>query len=642
MMLYLYLKNITKNMKIFLKIFFLIAILISILYYSNSQIINDVKLPDSIEAKIEKLPVIDKIKTLQNISWDNRFEDPTLAINCASKSILIAEENNFKELAIQGLSYIGVIHLQQSNYEDAQKIFIRALELSNQNNFEEQKGWSYNNLGHLRYLLGDYEQAKEYLFKSLKIMNMLDNKQGSGYAYLRLSEVYTETNQLDSALYFANQAIEIRKKIGNEKLIARAQLNLGKILEEKKQYKKALDLYLSIKNKIQEKGKIEIAISRCYFNLNNISECIKYAKIGYDLSLPKKNYVQLVELSDLLFKSSKKLNDLNNALLYLEKKYEFSEQLINDNKNKQIAFLHYTYNFKQKEAENELLLTQAKLKDRLLLFAWIGIGILGLIVIIIVISWKKVKQYNRILKEQNEQIQNQTKLLRELNITKDKFFSIIAHDLKNPIGSYKNIVGFMSENFEDLTKEEIKEFIETMYVSAENLQELLEQLLEWSKLQSNKIETHLTTFDVTKIIESNINLLQSMAQQKNINLELINKENIYVEADMNMINTVIRNLLSNAIKFTNFNGRIIVDSKINNDKVIVMVKDDGVGMSEKTLNSLFDLAEKKSLPGTNNEKGTGLGLILCKEFVERNNGKIWVESKLGEGSTFYFSLNLSK
>jgi len=133
-----------------------------------------------------------------------------------------------------------------------------------------------------------------------------------------------------------------------------------------------------------------------------------------------------------------------------------------------------------------------------------------------------------------------------------------------------------------------------------------------------------------------------MAQQKNINLELINKENIYVEADMNMINTVIRNLLSNAIKFTNFNGRIIVDSKINNDKVIVMVKDDGVGMNEKTLNSLFDLAEKKSLPGTNNEKGTGLGLILCKEFVERNNGKIWVESKLGEGSTFYFSLNLSK
>jgi signal transduction histidine kinase len=629
-------------MKIFLKIFFLIAILISILYYSNSQIINDVKLPDSIEAKIEKLPVIDKIKTLQNISWDNRFEDPTLAINCASKSILIAEENNFKELAIQGLSYIGVIHLQQSNYEDAQKIFIRALELSNQNNFEEQKGWSYNNLGHLRYLLGDYEQAKEYLFKSLKIMNMLDNKQGSGYAYLRLSEVYTETNQLDSALYFANQAIEIRKKIGNEKLIARAQLNLGKILEEKKQYKKALDLYLSIKNKIQEKGKIEIAIARCYFNLNNISECIKYAKIGYDLSLPKKNYVQLVELSDLLFKSYKKLNDLNNALLYLEKKYEFSDQLINDNKNKQIAFLHYTYNFKQKEAENQLLLTQAKLKDRLLLFAWIGIGILGLAVIIIVISWKKVKHYNHILKEQNEQIQNQTKLLRELNITKDKFFSIIAHDLKNPIGSYKNIVGFMSENFEDLTKEEIKEFIETMYVSAENLQELLEQLLEWSKLQSNKIETHLTTFDVTKIIESNINLLQSMAQQKNINLELINKENIYVEADMNMINTVIRNLLSNAIKFTNFNGRIIVDYKINNDKVIVMVKDDGVGMNEKTLNSLFDLAEKKSLPGTNNEKGTGLGLILCKEFVERNNGKIWVESKLGEGSTFYFSLNLSK
>lgn len=626
-------------MRLNLIILFFFIILINLGY---SQIISDVILPDSIEKKIEKLPIIDKIKTLQNISWDNRFEDPTLAINCASKSIQIAEENNFKELSIQGLSYIGVIHLQQSNYEVAHKIFIRVLELSDQNNFVEQKGWSYNNLGHLRYLLGDYEQAKEYLFKSLAIMNSLDNKQGLGYGYLRLSEVYIETNQLDSAIFYANQAIEIRKKIGNKKLIARAQLNLGKILEVKKQYTKALDLYQSIKNNIQEKGKIEIAISRCYYNLNNFSECIKYAKIGYDLSLPKKNYEQLVELSDILFKSYKKLNDLNNALFYLEKKYEYSEKLINDNKNKQIAFLHYTYNFKQKEAENELLLTQAKLKDRLLLFAWIGIGILVLIVIIIVVSWKKVKKYNNILREQNEQIQNQTKLLKELNLTKDKFFSIIAHDLKNPIGSYKNIVEFMNENFEDLSKEEIKEFIETMYISAVNLQELLEQLLEWSKLQSNKIVTHLSTFDITKILESNISLLQSMAQQKNINLELINKENIYVEADMNMINTVIRNLLSNAIKFTNFNGRIIVNSKINNDEVIVIIKDNGVGMSEKTLNSLFDLAEKKSLPGTNNEKGTGLGLILCKEFVERNNGKIWVESKLGEGSTLYFTVKLAK
>lgn len=626
-------------MRLNLTILFFFIILINLGY---SQIISDVILPDSIEKKIEKLPIIDKIKTLQNISWDNRFEDPTLAINCASKSIQIAEENNFKELSIQGLSYIGVIHLQQSNYEVAHKIFIRVLELSDQNNFVEQKGWSYNNLGHLIYLLGNYDQAKEYLFKSLTIMNSLDNKQGLGYGYLRLSEVYIETNQLDSAIFYANQAIEIRKKIGNKKLIARAQLNLGKILEVKKQYTKALDLYHSIKNNIQEKGKIEIAISRCYYNLNNFSECIKYAKIGYDLSLPKKNYEQLVELSDILFKSYKKLNDLNNALFYLEKKYEYSEKLINDNKNKQIAFLHYTYNFKQKEAENELLLTQAKLKDRLLLFAWIGIGILVLIVIIIVVSWKKVKKYNNILREQNEQIQNQTKLLRELNITKDKFFTIIAHDLKNPIGSYKNITGFMHDNFEELTKDEIKEFIETMYNSSVNLQELLEQLLEWSKLQSNKIQTNFTTFDITKILESNISLLQNIAQQKNINLELINKENIYVEADMNMINTVIRNLLSNAIKFTNFNGRIIVNSKINNDEVIVIIKDNGVGMSEKTLNSLFDLAEKKSLPGTNNEKGTGLGLILCKEFVERNNGKIWVESKLGEGSTFYFTVKLAK
>lgn len=240
------------------------------------------------------------------------------------------------------------------------------------------------------------------------------------------------------------------------------------------------------------------------------------------------------------------------------------------------------------------------------------------------------------------ELQQSEQQLRELNATKDKFFSIIAHDLKNPIGAFKNVLELLSESYDDLSKEELIEFIEPLKDSAKQLFNLLENLLLWSRTQTGRIAKNPEKFNLYELIKQNINLLKLQAENKNITLTYEGSDQIEVFADMNMITTVVRNLINNAIKFTPNGGRITITTTRQNDFAIVCIADTGIGMSLEDQQKLFRLDSHFTSLGTNNEKGTGLGLIICKEFVEANGGKIWTESKEGKGSKFYFSIPLNQ
>jgi signal transduction histidine kinase len=228
--------------------------------------------------------------------------------------------------------------------------------------------------------------------------------------------------------------------------------------------------------------------------------------------------------------------------------------------------------------------------------------------------------------------------LKDLNASKDKFFSIIAHDLKNP---FTTIIGFSDMLNEEIDKDQpskIREFARLINVSAVQTLKLLENLLEWAKSQNGKIPFNPEQLKVNELIEEEFLVLKEMANEKNIELKYLNKSQIIVLADRNMIKTVLRNLISNAIKFTHRNGQVEVKASVNSDMVGISVIDNGIGMSEVTKAELFKIDASVSTPGTENEKGTGLGLFLCKEFVEKHGGKIWAESQQGKGSIFIFML----
>ena len=239
-------------------------------------------------------------------------------------------------------------------------------------------------------------------------------------------------------------------------------------------------------------------------------------------------------------------------------------------------------------------------------------------------------------KKTEEEIKLKNELLQSINAEKDKFFSIIAHDLRGPLSAFVAATQIITEEIQTMSMDEIKEITESMKVSATNIYSLLENLLEWSRLKRGGIDFLPERLNLKKKIVECVNVLSESARKKGINIEVNVSDEIDVLADSHMLEAVIRNLVSNAIKFTTSGGLVNVSAGYIDHTVEIKIKDSGIGMPPELKNRLFQINEKTSRPGTEGELSTGLGLLLCKEFVEKHNGKIWVESEVGKGSTFSF------
>lgn len=243
-----------------------------------------------------------------------------------------------------------------------------------------------------------------------------------------------------------------------------------------------------------------------------------------------------------------------------------------------------------------------------------------------------------LFKRQEENLTRIATKLQESNATKDKMFSIIGHDLRGPIGSLKTMIEFIDENPDEFDEAELVDVISSMRDTSNQTYELLENLLSWAKTQQNLHEFSPSEFDIVEIASNLVNFSNNIAKTKNIDIILIHGEHFNVIADENMIKSVIRNLLSNAIKFSKPDSKVIVEIIDKIDKALIKIIDKGVGISEQNLQYIFKEGSFVTTYGTNNEKGTGLGLKLCMDFVKKNNGKIWFESQVEKGTTFYFTL----
>jgi signal transduction histidine kinase len=231
--------------------------------------------------------------------------------------------------------------------------------------------------------------------------------------------------------------------------------------------------------------------------------------------------------------------------------------------------------------------------------------------------------------------------LQEAVDAKNRFISILAHDLR---GAFNGLLGFselLKDNIKEYDTEYIDVFIKRIYETSKNTYSLLEELLEWAKTQQDKVDFKPQKVSLLLIADNCIKLLSNASKFKNIQIICDISPEIYVYGDINMINAIFRNLITNAIKFTPNSGQIRISTTIIQKMIEIVISDTGVGMDTKTINSLFKLGQTKSKVGTEGERGTGFGLLLCKEFVEKHSGKIWVESELGKGSDFKFTIPIS-
>ncbi|MEI6884540.1 MAG: ATP-binding protein [Bacteroidota bacterium] len=277
-----------------------------------------------------------------------------------------------------------------------------------------------------------------------------------------------------------------------------------------------------------------------------------------------------------------------------------------------------------------------------MVFALMAMGIVGVLTGRYVLITRYNVRLEDMVSERTKDLERSEERLKESNAAKDNFFSIIAHDLRSPFNVILGMLDLLTREYSEYTDEERQQMLMRLKNASTRTIDLLENLLTWARAQRGLLPYSPVCFDVIKIIQENILLFESAAHSKDIMVKLCGEKSLLVTADHNMINTIVRNLISNAIKFTILGGTIIITAENQQDgDILVSVKDSGIGMSETTLGNLFKIEKRTVMRGTNNEMGTGLGLILSKDFIERNKGKIWVISEEDVGSTFYFTLPLT-
>ena len=232
--------------------------------------------------------------------------------------------------------------------------------------------------------------------------------------------------------------------------------------------------------------------------------------------------------------------------------------------------------------------------------------------------------------------------LAESNAMKDKFFSIISHDMRTPFHGLLGFTDYLTTDIDSLSKEEIGQICNSINNSARSLFNYFENLLTWSNVQSGRLKYNNTNIKISEIIKRAMNIISVNASTKDIKIDIKVDDNLYVYSDENMLSSVIQNLISNAVKFTNVGGKVLIKTLSQNDIVEVSIKDNGVGIDEEKLENLFKIDHASSSKGTSNEKGTGLGLIIAKELIEKQGGTLKVDSAVGKGSTFIFTLPMAE
>jgi signal transduction histidine kinase len=330
--------------------------------------------------------------------------------------------------------------------------------------------------------------------------------------------------------------------------------------------------------------------------------------------------------------------DYKNAYHFQSKYIAYRDSVNNEETIRKIADLRTEYEVAQKQSEVDLLVKKRKV-TQIVTFSVVIIAVLALVFLFILYrNYCRKKALNKLLLEQQEELKAQQEQLESLNRTKDRFFSIISHDLRGPISSIGGLPVLLKESIAQNQINELSELITHMDTSMQQVSNLLDNLLEWALSQQGTFPYRPDNILLNQAISEVYSIFSSMAEAKGIRMVEDVQGEIYVCADKNSLMTIIRNLISNAIKFTPKGGTIFIIAKKEEGFVSLTIKDTGIGMPKDKLQTLFHLNEKKSTWGTNREKGLGIGLCLVNDFVIMNNGTIKVESEEGKGTSFIISI----
>ncbi|MBV5314777.1 MAG: tetratricopeptide repeat protein [Prolixibacteraceae bacterium] len=551
--------------------------------------------------------------------------------------------NNFK---IMGSAYsmMGTIFRVNGLYDRAIEYIVNSKLNYGKAGSTEGKAWAAYILGRIYADLKLPQKALEYFQEALGIYNKqasIDgNKDGVAICYEQIGLLNLDSGNFKEANRYIDSTLIIYTANKSKYGLSNAHKNLGMIEYSMGNYEMAekyLNESLKIKNEVGDLLNLPTIyeyLGLCLIGKGKMHQ--GFGSLNQGLTLAISNNQKKVQLNiySKLTEVYLSINDLKNAISSQKKQIEIQDLILSGAANIKIEQLQAIYEIDKKNGQiielerqneiNSLTIKQHRISQLIMI-----IGIFIAFLISVLIYWF----YNRMRLKNLE--------LKETNAAKDKLFAIIAHDLRGPTGSLATFLEHINDTFNDHSPTELKEILLSLYKSAENVSILLENLLIWAQSQLNKIQYLPTELKLTDVIQNSIRGLKQSADNKQIDLKFELNDQIFVLVDLNLVQSIMRNLLSNAIKFTHRGGSVIIKSDVRYmNSAYISIIDNGVGIEESSLSKIFDISNTHHTIGTENEKSTGLGLILVKEFVEKNNGTITIESQKGKGTIVSFTLPL--
>lgn len=564
---------------------------------------------------------------------------------------------------------LGSINTSISNYEEALKNYLNAQTINKLLKDSLAYSSTLNDIGLMYYYSGYNQKAFEYFIKSINIKKELKDTQSVYSTKMNLALILMELEKGDEAIKYIKEYLDyvLKNDVGIQAQIM-CFYNLGLAYHLKKENDSArtnLEYALKMSEDLKFDfgiAKVKYALAEIYFELKLYKNSYEYAQNAIDFNFNSvdfwgftnlvlahskyklkiddyEKHFQIVldsikkhpnkglekELYNKMLLISLDKEDFKNAYKYEKKLNKIDRDLQNSSLNLQVAELKIQSELDEQKSELERLDLENKLKQEridqrnifiilLVLFVFILLGVFIYIFF------------------QNQKINSLNSKLKETNKTILKFFSIISHDLRSPVGSFKMILDELNVNYEDYTEEDKKRLIHETTLEVNNILRLLENLLTWAKTSKGEFNLFFKDVDVSNELDDISLSLKNILKEKKLEIDKKYKENIVLSVDRDMFNTIIRNLLSNSIKFSNHNSKISLSAEQREDCIEISVADNGIGMSEEQLNNLFKIDKKITRPGTNNERGSGLGLIIVKELVELMKGKIEVSSEINKGT----------
>jgi|GEM_PF-7076297 len=524
------------------------------------------------------------------------------ALNCFDNALKISEKNNDIQNQILAINYLGILNYILDDLQEAEKLSFKGLKLSERNNFLDGIRLANEHLAIIRIKQGKYKEALEFNKKAFDISQKMDYWANYPAVYYNYAVIYNRMGDFDKAIEFMNESGKIRKSYADFRGMGSDLSMLGRIYLAKKDYSNAIKKFLEAKKILED----------------------------YNAIRP------LVSVLSGLSTAYENLGDYKTALGYFKEFKIFSDSVYNENVKRQTAILNLKRQIEEKDREikylEEINRVQSKVQNYLIIFS----SIILVLFISSIVLYIKVRKSKQNLAEIN-------KKLVSLNNEREKFFSIISHDLKSPFLGILGLIELLKEETNKSDNMQLKNLVDKLENAVNNQFKLVDDLLNWTRLQSGKMVFEPTEFILTDVLNESIESLRNFSLKKNIRIKTEIEKDFLVRADRNMISSVIRNLLSNAIKysFTDTDINVLIYKK-NDDFVSVQIKDNGIGIPEENILKLFSVESNISTEGTQKEKGTGLGLLMVKEMIEKNNGEIIVKSKLNLGSTFEFSLPIAR